>query len=90
MQLPDLFNGTFECVGGIFLFLNVYRLYKDKVLAGVHWLPQIWFMSWGYFNIFYYPHIHQILSFYGGLVVVTANTCWLTLYLHYRFKKHES
>lgn len=87
-QIPDLINGTFEAGGGIFLLLDVYRMWKDRCLSGVHWLPKLWFMAWGYYNVFYYPHLHQTLSFLGGLVIVTVNTVWLALYLKYvRFNK---
>lgn len=84
MNLPDLGNGTFELVGGLLNWMNVYRLYKDKALRGVHYLPAMFFTAWGYWNCFYYPHLHQWFSFTGGLVIVLANSAWVYLALKYR------
>lgn len=83
MQIPDLINGIFEAGGGLFLLLDVRQMYRDKKLSGVHWVPKIWFMTWGYWNVFYYPHLNQTLSFYGGLGIVSVNTLWLCMYLYY-------
>lgn len=87
--IPDIINGLFECGGGLFLLLDIYVMQRDKILQGVHWLPKIWFMLWGYYNIFYYPHLGQHLSFIGGLLIVTVNTCWLAMYGYYRYRKNQ-
>ena len=86
MTIPDLINGSFECLGGILNWMNCYRLYKDKEVKGVFPLVWVFFATWGLYNLWYYPHLHQILSFYGGLVIVAANLVWVSLcyyYLHW-------
>lgn len=71
----DLVNGLFELFGGLLLALNCFRLYRDKRLAGVSIIPTTFYALWGYWNLFYYPSLHQWMSFVGGLgVVITAHS----------------
>lgn len=81
---PDLLNGLFEFFAGISVLFNVLRLYKDKVLKGFDWRTTAFFTSWGFYNLFYYPHLGQWLSFTGGLCIVTFNCIWLTMCYRYR------
>jgi len=74
MHIPDLINGLFEVLGGFILLLDVGRIYKDRVLRGVHWGPKVFFTAWGFWNVFYYPHLGQWISFAGGLFIVAVNT----------------
>ncbi len=37
----DLVNGAFEFIGGLFLILNIAKLYKDKEIKGVIIYPII-------------------------------------------------
>jgi len=86
-QSPDLINGLFESIGGLLNFTNVYRLAKDKTLKGVYYFPTIFFSVWGIWNLFYYPHLSQWLSFTGGLIIVLANLLWVYLAIKYRNNK---
>lgn len=83
MHAPDLINGLFEGFGGVLLWLNCRRLYRDKVFKGVSIVPTAFFMAWGYWNLFYYPHLDQWLSFTGGLLIVSANTFWVGQMAYY-------
>lgn len=86
MTGPDLINSVFEAVAGLFVFRNVLALLRHKQIRGVHWSPTFFFSVWGIWNLFYYPHLNQWFSFYGGLLVLTANLTWLVLVFHYRGK----
>jgi len=86
VMVPDLINGTFEIGGAVALLLNVYRLYKDKKLSGVHLAPTMFFVVWGYWNLFYYPHLHQWISFFGGMGIVIVNTIWVVMAIYYKTK----
>ena len=83
MLEPDHINGLFELVGGIFIWLNVRRIYIDKTLKGVSALPTIFFTSWGFWNLYYYPHLEQWFSFLGGVFIVIANCVWLYFVAYY-------
>lgn len=84
MTLWDLANGCFEATGGIMILMNCRALYRDKCFRGVSLLPTLFFTSWGIFNLGYYPHLGQWLSFTGGLTIAIANLIWLSLALRYR------
>lgn len=83
MNVPDLINGTFEMLGGLFILQSVVKLHRQKMVRGVSWLHAGFFSAWGYWNLFYYPHLDQWLSFAGGIGIVTANTIWLGQLIYY-------
>lgn len=80
----DIINGFLEFTGGLFLLGNVIKLAKDKQVRGVHWLPTLFFAVWGFWNLYYYPHLDQWASFFGGVFIVTINTYWFVQMLYYR------
>jgi len=80
----DLGNGLFEGGGAIMLLLNLRQLVRDKKVAGVHWGPIVFWTLWGFWNLYYYPSLHQWASFAGGVGVVACNTAWLGLAFYYR------
>ena len=86
MQTPDLINGLFEFTGGLLLWGNCWKIIKDKKIRGVFIFPTMFFGLWGYWNLFYYPHLKQWFSFLGGLFVVLANTTWVILAIYYKRK----
>lgn len=83
MTIPDLINGLFESAGGFFILLSVIRLHREKKVRGVSWLTTAFFASWGYWNLFFYPHLDQWLSFAGGAFLVAVNTAWLAQMIYY-------
>lgn len=84
MSIPDLINGLFELCGGLFLVRNCIHLHRDKQVKGVSILSTAFFSAWGYWNLYYYPFLNQWMSFCGGLLIVIANTWWVTAALYYR------
>jgi hypothetical protein len=84
MLTPDLINGLFEFVGGLALSRNIVALYRDKKIRGVSLAPTFFFTSWGFWNLYFYPSLHQWLSFAGGLIPAIVNVIWLTLAVRYR------
>lgn len=83
MTYPDFINGAFELVGGLMVFDHCRHLYRDKVLKGVSVLATSVFFAWGVWNLYYYPHLDQWMSFVGGLVIVSGNCLWLALMFYY-------
>lgn len=77
MSLPDLANGAFEMCGAAANLLNVFRLWRDRRLQGVHWAGTTYFTAWGLWNLYYYPALDQWFSFAGGLAIVLTNAVWL-------------
>ena len=83
MMWPDIVNGSFEFLGAPFITLSVIKLYKDKKVQGVSWLHAGFFAVWGYWNLFYYPHLDQWFSFAGGVAIVAVNSIWLLQLIYY-------
>lgn len=81
---PDLINGLFETIGGLLLFLHSRRVIKDKEVKGVSVPPMLFFLGWGAWNLFYYPHLGQWFSFLGGCVILAGNLLWVALVVHYK------
>lgn len=86
--MADYINGAFEMLSGIFLLLNCFKVYKDKQVKGVSMLSTAFFTTWGFWNLYYYPSLNQTASFYGGLLIVSANSLWLGLMWKYRSKNN--
>jgi ABC-type Mn2+/Zn2+ transport system permease subunit len=87
--MMDLINGCFELFGSGFLLKNVFRLHRDKKLAGVTWEPVALFTLWGWWNLFYYPSFDQWFSFAGGLAIVLVNMIWLGQVAYYRHRQQQ-
>ena len=86
---PDAINGTLETLGGLFVISNIFRLARDKMVRGVHWLCPTYFTIWSFWYLFYYPHLDQWFSFYGGAFLAVTNAVWLSMFFYYRKKEKE-
>lgn len=89
MITPDMLNAIFEGGLSLFIFMSVWKLHKDKLLRGVFWPMVAFTMSWGYFNLWFYPVIDQWWSFFAGIAVVTSNTIWLSQMLYYNWRERK-
>ena len=83
MTWQDAINGSFELLGAPFILVSVIKLYREKIVRGVSWTTVLFFTSWGLWNLYYYPHLGQWLSFAGGLAVFFANVAWVVLLVVY-------
>jgi uncharacterized membrane protein YfcA len=86
LQTPDLINGLFEFIGGLSVLNNCRILFRDKQVKGVSIFSTVFFTSWGFFNLWYYPSLDQWMSFAGGLIICVANALWIFLAAHYRIE----
>lgn len=84
MTTPDLINGGFEATAAIAQLANVRRLLRDRAVQGVDWRVTAFFTVWGLWNLFYYPHLDQWLSFVGGLAIVVVNAVWVALAIRFQ------
>ncbi len=81
---PDMITGSFGAFGAFFVLLSIRQAYIDKEVKGVSWVHFIFFLAWGYWNLYFYPHLGQWLSFYGGVGIVSANTVLVVQILYYK------
>jgi uncharacterized membrane protein YfcA len=87
MNVNDLVNGCFEIAGGLFNFINIARVYRDKQVRGISPTVIFFFTSWTVWNIYYYPSLHQMISFGGALLMGTSNVVYLSMLLYYSWKE---
>ena len=85
----DYVNGSFETFGSLIGWLNVRQIIRDKKVSGVYWPTQIFFATWGVWNLYYYTALDQPISFWGGLILALANIIWVILAKYYE-KKNEN
>ena len=92
MSWADTVNGSYEMIGGIFMLANCAKVYKDKQVKGISLASAAFFCSWGYWNIYYYPSLHQWMSTLGAILMTLFNTIWIAMAIYYtrRNKKHET
>jgi hypothetical protein len=83
MTVSDSINGIYELLGGLALAFNCYRTYKDKEIKGISVVSMVFFTSWGYWNLYFYPSLHQVVSTIGAVILVFFNTIWLCQALYY-------
>jgi hypothetical protein len=79
----DLVNALFEAAGGLFMPLSIRKLYSEKLVRGVSWIAVAFFTIWGLWNVFYYPHLEQYLSFVAGLWLCGVTLIYLTMLIYY-------
>ena len=82
---PDHINGAIEAVAGFFVLNHCRVLYAHKETRGVSIVSSLFFMCWGFWNLYYYPHLNQPISYYGGLFVVTANALYIGMMVRYHY-----
>lgn len=80
---PDLFNGLFEFLGSLAVWGNVQAIYKDRGYAGGRVYIMLFFFFWSLWNLYYYPHLHQMASFIGGVSLGLANAAYVAMMFRY-------
>lgn len=86
----DCINGLFELAGGFFMLNHCSVLYAHKSVRGVSLLSSVFFLTWGIWNLYYYPALHQPISFYGALFISNASLFYIGMMLHYRRREARS
>ena len=85
MNITDLINGGFECVGIFFIIPSIIKTIKDKEVKGVNWLTVAFFTIWGIWNLIFYPINGLIFSFIGGIGIGVSNLVWAILLIYYKY-----
>ena len=87
MEWIDIVNAMFEIGGGFAICDHIRQLLKDKSIAGVSISATVFFTTWGFWNLYYYPALDQWLSFSATMFIASANFVWLSLMYKYRNNK---
>lgn len=84
MSWPDAVNSVFEFLGTPFVLVSLIKVIRNKNSNGVSYLTLLFFSVWGYWNMFFYPHLEQWLSFTASIALALTNTAWMVAVLYYR------
>lgn len=86
MSTPDIINGCLECAAAGMTSLNVRRVWKDRMVRGVDWRVTAFHISWGLYNLYFYPSLGQWCSLAGGIVLTLTNAAYVASLLYFRRK----
>ncbi len=89
MSWQDIVNGSYEMLGAPFILLSIINLYKCKQVRGVTWWHPAFFGTWSLWNLYYYPHLGQWFSFFGGILISLTTCVWLGMMLYYIRKEKQ-
>ncbi len=84
MNYADFINAMFEGWGAVAIFANCVALYKSRQVRGVNFGSMVFFTSWGFWNLYYYPSLGQWASFTAGTAIVFFNCIWLGMAWKFR------
>lgn len=87
MIWQDGVNGLLERLGGVFILLHCYRLFRQKKVRGVSIIACIFFASWGVWNFYYYPFLNQWCSFIGSIGIVLGEVLYISMIIYYLLKE---
>lgn len=91
MTFPDLINALFEGTGAAAAGLNVRQILRDKQARGFHIGSVLFFTSWGGWNVWYYPWLHQYASLVAAATLFAVNLLYTGLVLYYLYRaSHKS
>ncbi len=83
-MIPDLINASFEMGASVIIWINVYRILKDKKVMGLAWKSWIFYSMWGFWDFYYYTHLNQPISFWAAVILSVGNVTWVSLAFKYR------
>lgn len=89
MGIFDLINGLLGVFGSFFILISIVKLQREKLVRGVSWIHVSFFTGWGYWSLFYYPHLGQWFSFWGVVAIVIANTYWIGQLIYFQYKESK-
>lgn len=90
MNVPDAINGIYEALGGLLVWINVRAVYLDKGYSGIRLSVMLFFTTWSWWNLYYYPHLHQWMSFIGGINIGIANLAFVIMMIRYGLDTERS
>lgn len=89
-QYKDLINGSFELLASFATLDHCRVLLQDREVRGVSYFSILFFIIWGFWNLFYYPSLNQLLSYFGSIGIVIANIFYFCLVIYYKSGRNKS
>jgi len=86
----DIINAMFELGGFMAIIPSILAVLRDKCWQGLSLMTPVFFTSWGFWNILYYPHLDQFWSACAAVLLTVSNSIYLALLFKYRTKSLEA
>ena len=80
----DKINALFEAFGAVAVLPSIVKAYRSKIIRGVSIITPLFFASWGFWNIIYYPSLDQLWSAAAAVFLAATNSTWLAQVWMYR------
>ena len=84
MKTPDLINGAFEFLAALAVWHNVAILRRTQRFEGMSVLSVAFFTVWGFWNLYFYPHLGQLFSAAAAGAVALGNAVFFYYAMRYR------
>jgi len=68
------------------VYQNVKAIQEHKSVKGVKIAPTAFFAAWGIWNLYYWFHLGQWISWFSGMGILIINTWWVYLAIYYTYK----
>jgi hypothetical protein len=81
----DQANACLEMGGAFLRTLDCIKLFQDKRFSGGHLGTALYFLGWGVFNVFFYPSLNQVWSFWAAIALMAMNGLWFVMAVHYNY-----
>jgi len=83
----DTINSAFEGFAAFAVANHCRVILKHKEVKGTSILSTAFFTAWGFWNMYYYPVLGQMFSFWAGCAVCAVNATYVYLLYKYRPKR---
>lgn len=80
----DFVNALFQVMAGVFVLNHCRVLLHDKQVKGVSTASTMFFVTWGLWNLAYFPSLDQQWSLYGAIFVTGANVIYVAMQVYYK------
>lgn len=86
-MIPDIINGAFELFGCAAISFAIASVWRARSWHGTSIVPNFFFTAWGFWNLYFYPHVGQFWSTVGAGLTAGANV--VLLWLMWKFRKRS-
>lgn len=84
LDKADLFAALVNATGGVFTWMNVYKLYTDKRVQGTNAWSFVYYGLASCYTAGFLHHLHAHFAFMGTMITATGNMTWAVLAFHYK------
>jgi hypothetical protein len=81
----DFINCLFDVGAAFAMISNCYSMHRDKVLKGTSLYSNLFFCTWGWWNIYFFYRVDTKFSFYAAIFIALVNLVFISQLTYYKF-----